>query len=956
MKKIHISLILVTVLVLCALLFSSCQNNTLNKPSGLNLDVATQTLRWNMVKGASFYSIEISGGEKTLTTKNNFVSLEYLKPGDYEIKVQAVSGNEVYKNSAYAVFQFTREVESGLKYKLINNDTEFELIGGGTATGEVVMESVYRGKPVTSIADKALYTNNRITKITIGSNVKKIGEKAFAKCTKLETIVIPENVKSIGANAFDGCKSLVSVKLPNSITVIPAHLFDWCSALQTVTIGKNVQSIGEYAFANCEAMTSITFEGADHTTYACVLPDTLKTIGDSAFMECYAMTTLALGKYTEKVGTKAFEKCDALTQVYLGESLTALETKAFYSCDSLNGVRIPDSVTKIGDSVFLDCAALDDITFGNGLKSVGVSVLLNTKIFNEASTSDMLIINGWLIQYFNATKENLTINEGVQGIASYAFAGNPALVQVSLKGVKYVGYAAFYQMPKLYKVTFDNALYEIGDYAFSQCIYLDKVSLGESLTTMGSYAFYGCTTLAEITLPESLTTIGSRAFRSTAAYTKLEKSSSKGVLYMGGWAVDFIAPNSSTAGSAILKEGTRGIANYTFNAQTLTQAILPNGLLYIGRGAFYNCGTMNRVSLPSTLKYIGDYAFYGCGYVNFGGNYFDLVIPPNTEYIGRSAFYKCENILSIEVPGTVKTIGPYAFYGCKAVGLTVPFKQDSGEKDENGNPIIIEVPVTGYIKLGEGIESIGERAFQGCASLRQIIIPDSVTYLGKRAFYKCEKLHTVTLGSGITEINEYLFYKCTDLANVTISDELKSIGNYAFRGCTALTSFDFREVESIGRYSFYGCSALTNIVLPETVESIGDYAFRGCTSATAIVVSAEINEIGKHVFYGLKGTTLYCEAEGIKPYWNSQFNSSYRPVFWGVTLSADNSYVVSAVAGEDAIENPKATGGISDPIREGYIFAGWATEANSDTVVYTSQNVNEAPTGTVLYAVWMPEA
>ena len=148
MKKLHISLILVTVLVLCALLFSSCQNNTLNKPSGLNLDVATQTLRWNMVKGASFYSIEISGEEKTLTTKNNFVSLEYLKPGDYQIKVQAVSGNEVYKDSAYAVFQFTREVESGLKYQLINNDTEFELVGGGTATGEVVMESVYRGKPV----------------------------------------------------------------------------------------------------------------------------------------------------------------------------------------------------------------------------------------------------------------------------------------------------------------------------------------------------------------------------------------------------------------------------------------------------------------------------------------------------------------------------------------------------------------------------------------------------------------------------------------------------------------------------------------------------------------------------------------------------------------------------------------------------------------------------------------
>lgn len=947
MKKLRIAILLISLLALVTLIFSSCDENNLAKPSGLNLDVETQTLRWNMVKGAKYYTIQISGEEKDITTKSTSVSLENLDPGNYEIKVRANGDGEVYKDSNWVVYNFTREAESGLKYQLINNDTEFELVGGGKASGDVVMESVYRGKPVTSIAEKALYGNTKITSITIGSNVKTIGAKAFSKCSRLTSVTIPNNVKSIGAQAFQSCKALTSITLPDSIITISANMFDWCSALTHITLSQNLVSIEEYAFANCESLTNITYNGADHTSFQACLPNTLKVIGANAFMECYMLSELSLGTGVETIGESAFSKCNALERIDFGTSLLSIELGAFAYCTSLNNVSIPNSTQKLADGVFSNCVLLDTVSIGNGMKSIGVSAFLGTKILNDAEK--MLVIDGWLIQYKDSTVTNVSIKQDVYGIANYAMAALPNLVQADFKGIKYIGYAAFYSSPALYRVSFDDALTDVGDYAFCQCPYLSNVTLGNGLRALGSYAFYGCGSLSDITFPDSLQSIGTRAFRKTGAYNKQSKGA-KGVVYMGNWAVDYI-PTGAQIATAIINDDTRGIANYTFNEQSLLLVSIPDTVEYIGRGAFYKC-PMYMVNLPTSLKSIGDYAFYGCTYANFGGEYYDLVIPEGTEYIGRSAFYNCTNVLSIEVPGTVKSIGAYAFYGCKSVGLTVEFTKDTGEKDENGSPITQVVPVTGYIKLGEGLESIGDRAFQGCENLSTIIIPNSVTSIGNRVFYKCAALNSVTLGEGITEIGEYLFYKCEKLETVIVSDSLASIGNYAFRGCIALKEFDFKNVNTIGRYAFYGCTSLQSIVIPDTVISIGDYAFRGCTSATAIILPDSIESIGKHVFYGLKNTSIYCEADAPKTDWNVHFNSSFRPIFWGVTLSEDGTYVVSITVGEDTIVNPKATNGVSDPKREGYVFVGWTTEVGSETATYTSKNVDEAPNGTVLYAIW----
>jgi len=65
---------------------------------------------------------------------------------------------------------------------------------------------------VTSIGAKAFKGNKKITKATIGKNVKTIGASAFAKCTKIAQVTInAKGLKSIGKNAFNGDKKLKKV-------------------------------------------------------------------------------------------------------------------------------------------------------------------------------------------------------------------------------------------------------------------------------------------------------------------------------------------------------------------------------------------------------------------------------------------------------------------------------------------------------------------------------------------------------------------------------------------------------------------------------------------------------------------------------------------------------------------------------------------------------------------------
>jgi uncharacterized repeat protein (TIGR02543 family) len=58
---------------------------------------------------------------------------------------------------------------------------------------------------------------------------------------------------------------------------------------------------------------------------------------------------------------------------------------------------------------------------------------------------------------------------------------------------------------------------------------------------------------------------------------------------------------------------------------------------------------------------------------------------------------------------------------------------------------------------------------------------------------------------------------------------------------------------------------------------------------------------------------------------------------------------------ENSIQNADAVNGIAAPVRDGYTFAGWATEAEGP-VVYAVSDVMTVPNGTILYAVWKTDS
>ena len=155
--------------------------------------------------------------------------------------------------------------------------------------------------------------------------------------------------------------------------------------------------------------------------------------------------------------------------------------------------------------------------------------------------------------------------------------------------------------------------------------------------------------------------------------------------------------------------------------------------------------------------------------------------------IGKSTFYGCEDITSVTIPGSVKTIEALAFFQCMA--------------------------------------------------LKSITIPNSVTAIGEKAFMYCETLKSVNLPDGIQEIKTAAFWRCHALQSIDIPASVTTIGYDAFSYCKALQSIHIpASVTAIGKEAFWECTGLQSIDIPASVKTIGKGAFVECTGLKTVTV------------------------------------------------------------------------------------------------------------------------
>lgn len=87
------------------------------------------------------------------------------------------------------------------------------------------------------------------------------------------------------------------------------------------------------------------------------------------------------------------------------------------------------------------------------------------------------------------------------------------------------------------------------------------------------------------------------------------------------------------------------------------------------------------------------------------------------------------------------------------------------------------------VDLGGTLRNIGNYAFAGCIGLKKVKIPSSVKVIERGAFYGCIGLRKVEIEEGVTHIDKDAFKNCLLLREVKIPKSVKHIDKTAFDNC-----------------------------------------------------------------------------------------------------------------------------------------------------------------------------
>ena len=130
------------------------------------------------------------------------------------------------------------------------------------------------------------------------------------------------------------------------------------------------------------------------------------------------------------------------------------------------------------------------------------------------------------------------------------------------------------------------------------------------------------------------------------------------------------------------------------------------------------------------------------------------------------------------------------------------------------------------VRVADGPHAVESHAFAGCHALKSVKLPDSVVEIGEGAFRGCHLLKSVSLGDSVTNLPANVFSDCYSLSDMDLPKELANIGDGAFSGCTGIETLSIpRGVTNIGARAFFDCCMLTTVVFRGAEPAVGENAF-----------------------------------------------------------------------------------------------------------------------------------
>ena len=96
-----------------------------------------------------------------------------------------------------------------------------------------------------------------------------------------------------------------------------------------------------------------------------VINEGVTDIGKHAFLSFSKLQDVKIASTVEIIDVAAFEECKALAEITLPKGLKEFGEEAFFGCSSLTSISIPEKVTYLPDYIFQSCSSLKNIDLGN---------------------------------------------------------------------------------------------------------------------------------------------------------------------------------------------------------------------------------------------------------------------------------------------------------------------------------------------------------------------------------------------------------------------------------------------------------------------------------------------------------------------------------------------------------------------------------------------------------------